>query len=515
MQPLPRYCVLASNACLNYYPNNTLTKFTNVLPFAVRPSGNNSLYVRLRAIAISPELLPPGDPLAHTIQVHIDELQAFPVNDSFEKCLIQTIFPPGTVLQHYAVREFDNTVFQPVARSTLDRLSVFVTNSVGEQLQLAQGHPTLLQLEIAEMDTPGHFAVTAMSHMPAELAVYPENTLNNFKIRLSQDIQLANYEVALVGIAYPHDMIMRLPVMTFTFKDEDESWDVIQPFNLEDFTTSRALESNIVQKINQEAMLRDMVTASVERGDPRKEDFGQLAISGVTEGKNIHVKMSQEFMRVIPYGDREFVIRGKEKIILGAINLRGAMPIQVGMLYCSCVEETLVGEDQYQLMHIVPIERDKYIYEPEHLIFHRVTSQPFNHLHFRLARPDGKSHEYESPSGASIIISLLFRPIQQYASRTYIQSQPADMGIGGGGGGGGGEGGGARAVTMETGSASSPQVLAIERDDNDGAGERTLVLRGEKDCIIEMPPDNDDEGGGENGDEPPRKIARLPYISYE
>jgi hypothetical protein len=492
----PRYCVLASNACLSYYPNNTLTKFTNVFPFTIRPSGNNSLYVRLRAIAISPELLPPGDPLAHTIQVHIDELQAFPVNENFEKCLIQTVFPPGTVLQHYAVREFDNTVFQPVARSNLDRLSVLVTNSVGEQLRLAQGYPTLLQLEIAEMDTPGHFAVTAMSHMASELAVYPDNTLNNFKIRLSQDVQLANYEVALTGIAYPHDMIMRLPVMTFTFKDEDEPWDVLLPFNLEDFANSRALESSIVQKINQEAMLAEMVTASVERGDPRKNDFGQLAISGASEGKNIHVKMSQEFLRVIPYGTREFVIHGKEKVILGKINLRGAMPIQVGMLYCSCVEESMVGENQHQLMHIVPIERDKYIYEPEHLIFHRVTAQPFNHIHFRLTRPDGKSHEYESPSEGSLIISLLFRPIQQYASRTYIESQPADMGIGGGGG----------VAAMDT----SP-VLALERDSG-GGDERTLVLRGQSDCIIEMPSDddrNDDSG------EPPQKVARLPYISYE
>ncbi len=93
-----KFVTLASHACLDRFPENTLSKFSNYFGRALGPTNAQKIYVRLRSIAISPKI-----PLSvwkekksHYARIYLNELE--PQHSSvegFNKCLGIMPFPPG------------------------------------------------------------------------------------------------------------------------------------------------------------------------------------------------------------------------------------------------------------------------------------------------------------------------------------------------------------------------------------------------------------------------------------
>lgn len=533
-----KYCTLASNANLDMFPENSLSNFTNIFPFPVKPKHGHTLYVRLRAIAISPTLINPGDPFARTIQIRIEELQALLTNSSFEKCLKRLSFPPGIVLEHYAFLEFDNTEFLPILFASLTQLSILITDARGRQLRLADGPPTLLCIEFSEMEVSGQFSLACVSHLPEERETYPDNTLNKFIIGLPNELELQGYEVAVTSVSFPSDMIVRLPPMFFSFKVQPDDYEVTVPFNLFEYTDSRALLNDVVQKVNEALPINEYIRAKVER-DPRSANYEMLQICGrlTGTGRSVLMTVSPEFMRVIGRPFQEHTLSADECVTLGKINLKGALPSQIGMLYCSCIDSNILGNRLFQLLQIVPIIRDRYVYEPQHLLFHPVIARPFDNIEFRLTQPDGTDHTYESPSGGSMIVSLLFRPVMDpFAQRPVIrrtQTLPHQQSVSGRGAGAGGDDGEPppcpalqqqeeeeerlreRIILIPQGfgggvvtSATSMRHVPTLNDHRQWYNEWLEQQRG----IVEEPPSDQEEGEDEGGPPPLSPTPTLPAL---
>lgn len=425
MSPV-HFCTLVSNGSMNNFPDNTLTNFTNLFPFSLRATHNNTLFIRLRSIAISPVLRPGADEVASSVvEVYISELRGSIANTEYTQCLARFQFPPGQVLENYALKEFENTTFLPLLDSSINKLSVKIVDQSGQQLALADGEqPTLLHLEISEMSEPGHFNLTCLSHTDAEVARNPNNTLNNFTVTLPSPLTLTGYEAALASIAFPPDMGVRQEIITMEV--------VIQPgTHIEDIdidtsecADDAALAAKIVHRINY--INSDRVPLFGRVVD------GRIQIAGVRDEKTCTINFSDEFMRVMPdLESRTITVRGKREVNLGKASLIGRAPSQVALLYCSCIEESLLGGHLHQLLHMLPVVNGQHMYEPQHLIYHPVTSRTMTDIQIRLAEPNGTIHKYESPGGHSIIVSLTFRP-SQYATENEEITRDSRFSIGGG-----------------------------------------------------------------------------------
>ena len=424
---LLHYCTLASNASLRYCPDNTLSKFTNVFPYPLQPGAGKGIYLRLRSLAISPRLRE-ANPQAEVIQIYINELAPSPVNADFDTCLARITYPSGKVLDSYAIREFNHTLFVPCAGYYVNKLSVLITDRLGRQLQLEDGgFPTLLHVELAEMDISGRFAMTCMSHQPAELQRHPDNTLTNFKVSLGQDLSLDGYEVALTSIVFPYDIARRATGLNESITIR---FTVVEDLRSAEFTvdtihttTGREVIERIVNTVNDpgiRARFEIPFSCSIEQSG--------LAFRGAHPDKTVLIKFPDHFL----FG-RELRLVGRQLTNVGWLDIRGGHPSQVALLYCDCIEENIMGEDQFQLLHIVPMERNKFVYEPRHLIYHPVIAHTFNTIEFTMADTDGAALSYESQSSGSVIISLSFRPTQRRTRPVAVSSNLR------GGGGGGGE----------------------------------------------------------------------------
>ena len=408
-----RFCTLASNASLNYFPDNTLTNFTNILPSQLQSPSGGTLYIRLRLLAISP-VLQEANPEAEVIEVHIGELRAAATNAGSSQCLTRLAFPSGTLLGNtYVLREFGDVDFIPIRNSTLHKLSVLITDRTGEQLQLARGLPTFLHVEISDMGDPGHFNFTCISHLPIELTRNPDNKLSEFKVNLPQTLTLPGYEVALASIVFPHDMrLTTIDVHTTIYSSLfDESRHRTFTVNVGACETLDDLGDAIRDGLMSYERF-PLLVEYISEGEYR-----YLVFRGIREAQVVTLEFSPEFMRVVDVGNLGYVkIHGKEMWQSGDLKLEPSMyPNQAAMVYCSCVEESMLGESQFKLLHIVPIEESRHVYEPEHLIYHPVTDRPFNTLEFQMTRVDGTPHALRSASNGSVIITLSFRPARRVA----------------------------------------------------------------------------------------------------
>ena len=438
-----RYCILASSANLGYFPRNTLTNFTNIFPIGLRPTaGERRLYARLRSIAISPELRDPHNIDAGVIRVYINELRAHPSNSDFDKCLARFAFPSGHILQHYIVREFATTPFVPLAQSSFSTLSVLITDNAGEELLLADGFPTFVQLELSDMRDPRVFTMTCMSHLPDELAKNPNNSLGDFKVTLPGNIQLDDYEVALTGLIFPHDLrkppvteevtINVLIVEDTVIGGRGESH-LSHTWKLAEYENSDELREAIQADLNADGRFSHRAFCELVENEDAL-DYGMLKIGGKQSYVTITTTLSDTFLRIMPDARRVSVVSGETTQPLGTIIWQKDRLSHVGLVYADCIRESILGDHFYQLLQIVPIETEngKYVYEPDHLTYHPVTNREFNSIHFKITEPHGEVHDFVSQSRSSIIATLEFRPDQSQQQSPVTGGQPSPPGRGGG-----------------------------------------------------------------------------------
>lgn len=420
---LTHYTV-ASNGCLYHFPNNSLTKFSNVVPQVFHQQrGGEKLFVRLRSIAISYKLTEP-DIFAGYAKIHLSELEPTSLNTVFEKSLGRFPFPPKTVLRDYAIHEFENSTYIPIRALPLAQLSILITNSADRQLQLADGPPTLVQLEVTNMDLSGQFSISCMSHSPRELEIYPENTLDEFRVRLPQELSLRDWEVSLVSVGYPPDLDPPTTVWWTAQSTIAGKKRRLFSFDLLDFDTT----GNFVRAVIRELEADDYYGGKLEiemLETPTEYGFFNWRTQNISFAQNeeIEVNFSLGFCRAFgqttqppptSLGLRNAVT------MHGQADIKLAVPTSIGMLYCDVVESSAVSDGLAPLLQVMPVNHlsGNHLYEPQHLIFHQVVTRSFSDITFRLKRPDGQPHRLNSQSEYTIAsgglsITLLFRPISR------------------------------------------------------------------------------------------------------
>ena len=104
------HVLLASNANLDEFPTNSLTHFTNLVPYIDHA---DKLYVRIRRIAVS-KRLKVGEPHPAFVKVHLGELETNALQIRSERVLCRFNFDQDTQNRgDYQIVDIEHAPFIP------------------------------------------------------------------------------------------------------------------------------------------------------------------------------------------------------------------------------------------------------------------------------------------------------------------------------------------------------------------------------------------------------------------
>ena len=441
-----RYITLASNGCLEEFPENTLTSFTNHFS-AIRPRrGSPKLYVRLRSVMISRKVQF-DHPDNYLMNIRLTQVVPQPSVHLYDQSLGYGVFPPERECGVYGIKEFENAPFLPLQWVPVTRLSVVILNADGNPLPLAPGPPTFVVLQIAtsmdEMDIKGSFTVTAVSNISRETQYFPDNNPNEFRTKLPNTIHLIDYEVALVSVAFPKDMYLDTHELWWQlqfFQDGIEKGDQVWYFDIDDYVDGNSLFEAMRHAVEQHDVFSTKLVLQRNTNRDDEANYGKFEIWNniQEEGEGeIYFSCSPSMANIlglidVPYTNRKIVNRSL--IRFSQIDLDAGKISSVGMLYCDCIDAAIVGNGLYQLLQVIPLDLTRMVYEPQHLTFHSVIDRPFSSIEFKIRQPNGDPHNIKSNSSSSMAVTLLFRPqkSQRWVKEYRETFPPTEQLVGGG-----------------------------------------------------------------------------------
>ena len=530
------YVTLMANGNLDHFQANTLTSFTNLLPQAlIDDQGNDKIYIRLRKLFMHHRLVEKEDPYNSHVQVHVTELEPNAKSGDrwFKKCLATFPFPTDKdIYGDYAFIDFEHTAFHQIHSVPVRQLSLRLTNADRKPLKLQDGPTTIAIFELSDMDYSNQFTVTCQSHTKYEKMLYPANSLTKFKVHLPEEFSLGDWEVAMVNMSYPADLTFKDEDIYWTYATEvknnvvtrvDTKFDMSHDYaNTDEFTKTLVALNNaepttqnmiVIEKINRgpahldnglwrfrldvrrdpaaaaaavavaddaaapadpAAAVADPAAAAVDAVDPPNNVAWNDATDYVT------LEFSPAFCSIFGLS-HEIITRklknGESFVLKGTPpNIRNILPSPLAMVYCDIVEPCPISNVMDSLLQVVPLKFDTNVgyFEPNHLLFHPITSRSFSNIEFEILQPNGNVLPLDYDERALMAISqgmtftLLFRrkemtQLQQQHAATQPQTIKLDpkperkqqvaakkkkksvvVRRGGGGGGGGGSG---KAVT--------------------------------------------------------------------
>ena len=406
---------LSSVACMNTFPNNVANDFANTLPIPLRrEDAGGKIFVRLKMVGVC--TYEPPTPIS-AIRIHISELEPQREGLGFTQCAGTIAFPPSEKhADNFGVHVFKDPPTLPLRVSEVSKLRIRLTDEFNAPVTLLPGAPTIVWLELSNMEGQQCFTVSCISQQPE---CFPGNTLTNFHSPLPREMNLAGFEVALQHIVYPQaihsDLIAWVKIDKQTFF-----------FDLSTYSTFRELANAVNMKV-MKAKRKGM--RFYEKRPNRPEQTTQFKgyfgfLSAGRRDSEPEISFSYNFAVACGVRDYPNVVKEGMWYYLG-IPPRGADgPIQMNapvvFVECDVVTPNVLAGRNGQLLHCVPaltnpnLNQNTRLYEPPTLIFHPVTDKPITRIGIRFTDETGKQLEFYSRNSDKdcVVLALLFRKMR-------------------------------------------------------------------------------------------------------
>ncbi len=214
-----------SNASLNVYPNNSLTKFIHQLPLPIEFDQTQHHTIELKSISLDFKLENKEKSVSF-IKIHLEELDPrLSSQDGDGQCLARIPFSIAVKPKKQEAEEEESEeeeeeeedffklsdwweAVHPIAIplthiSRLDKLSYFITDENNQQLELKTGVSTVINVLICEMKYQDHFTITLNPSVSKDS--FTRNVNNNFYTSFPSEINLGSgWEVALHSVIVPY-----------------------------------------------------------------------------------------------------------------------------------------------------------------------------------------------------------------------------------------------------------------------------------------------------------------------
>ena len=406
-----------SNASLDRYPNNTLTKFTHALTKPIRFQPGAKPKIKVLSVALS-HRLSEGEPTdVDLVKVHLEQLNPLSqvsASGGFSQCIARFPFPSRLEEgQSSFWHVFDHPLPVPLDNvEEVRELNFFITCQLDKQLKLAPGPTTIINLSLETMSTSETFTLTVDASHSKHL--FHSNTDGNFRMKLPRALELdgEGWQMALHSISTPRNSSLGSYLEVIVKRVEEAHAQRIQL----EFTPDSTLGS-ILTELNRN-LQSDKINFSLARKLEllrRKQSTVEYIIINQELANLFNIDLENE-----PGGEykRIFFPRTTHRHILSEHPPKWSVkippPIEHIFVYCDLIKNSIVGNTEGPLVEVVPspavkLDSKKHaaLYSMPHLTFHSLAKTSFSELQCRLTRADGKPIIVHS-SGMDSHLSLTF-----------------------------------------------------------------------------------------------------------
>lgn len=448
--------ICLSNASLNFFPENSLTRFTHRLPRPIQvPEGHQAL-VALRSIVLSSKLKE-NAPKVGYFKVHLNEIDPVPGPDVPDRRVLHKVpFHSGRLHSHSPAYP----VLCPLSHvRTLDQFSFVITDEHNQQLRLKRGPATVIQLSIVMTTAHTSFSITVSPYTSANL--FSDNSLHTWNVELPETLTFhENWEVALLSAQAGKSLHLencRMKFVLHTGRQRMFSPDDFYAAHQDDEVLEvslrhRGMSDKVLINNHLRPWLKqhgfiislDHGTGSIiiERdpslGNSAADDSVNASVSGLDEPRFLEVSHSVVRVLGLRQQDPRGAVIELPRIIYKRMIIRDGrddyseftsmIPFKEEMVehlavYCDLVEHSIIGNELAPIMDIVPskklhlFDNDKEaFYAIAHPIFRRVSPHVRKTFSVALRSLDGSvppllhdEHHVRNNVRHPIVLTFLFR----------------------------------------------------------------------------------------------------------
>jgi hypothetical protein len=187
---------LISNASLDIYPENSLTSFTNELPYVINTPKSENWGICLRYITLSELII-------EDIKTDNIFVQCTNIDDNREinvgpKILASFAYKPDS--NNLCHHQFNQDSFFPLDNSILNNITIRLLDDYGNPIILKNGQATIVKITVGKMAKE-----EIIFHVSSERTdQYMDNTSSDFTVDFPYtDRLIGNWEVGLTSITHP------------------------------------------------------------------------------------------------------------------------------------------------------------------------------------------------------------------------------------------------------------------------------------------------------------------------
>ena len=414
--------------------SNTLSDFTNFLPRPLNLSSGRWV-VGLHAIYIHNEVQEPQNDEIHYIKVFCDEIAT---SGTQERCLAV-----------FARQKDKRAHYHPQFREyfmlnsfILDKLRIYIQGGnkaagTTKLLKLYAGQPTVVTLHFKRMMSFPTRIIRVQSKDPISKDIFPDNKANSFTAKLGQAFKFepwrGGWEMALSTITYMPSLKPKIGIPFSVELLDRQKKDLTSVSCSEVFVLSNDHNKYITYLNN---ILRTVADKAEILVDSSKDSPTKLTLES-----SVGVYLSLPFALFYNMGMRnfkreedggKFFIRKDEKgRVHYFIKLKANDPVtmdvdldalaynpEVGVVYCDCVNPSIVGEQEAPILKAFPLKRaekeclNKYVsYESPIPEFYPLNRYDLSMISFSIRDVSGEMLPFLHED-ANVMLTLMprFRP---------------------------------------------------------------------------------------------------------
>ncbi len=398
-----------SNASLDQYPDNTLTKFRHHFPkrISLKPGLSHTIYLKSISVDAAVAKAAKGG----IIKVHLLQLDTQTSPKKGDAQVLARIpsslhTQDGSPLWH----EFNHPIHCVLEDSDeLHELDFLLTDINNKQLSVEGfGVATVINIVLKEMDYQDQFSITVNPRYSSH--IYTSNTCIDFRIHFPSTIELGpNWEVALHHVIVPRSMYIESTAHMKVNK-KSYQWNIFGTSGEEVFraVTGGLSAYNFSLEIEYTG---DEELLVLKNSDSRRKKGTVYLNSYLCQALGIIGHEGIGKLWRLSYGETVVVRKAKE-IVFQSVRCDHIA------IYSDIVQESIVGNSSAKLLEIVSTSQigifntsSDTIYHLPHLTFRPISKYSFDSLQFYVAGMDGKEPSIHD-SGEGITYTLLFRQKQ-------------------------------------------------------------------------------------------------------
>ncbi len=419
----PIFVTLSSASNLDQYPENRHDSFTNSLAYSITNRENLPYFVQLYSVQVTTKLSAEQEGYPNYLKVNIYETQGQIEGREYSHFVDGFPFGPNHAGpgQNHIYHVFENSPVVRLRFQELRSLHVGITDVNDEPVHFQKdAFPTLLWLKIGQnMDEGENFTITCLSGGHSD--VFPANSLASFVVPLPKELDLTDFEVAMLHMIYPVGMT-----------DEGSAKLLIDKYIFTYYLSEFDFTANLIRKINTD--VTKMLHGDVEVRKVHNE----------AEAREVGVPVGRVFIRrrrgarAVPYNFRinKSMLKAlggassttvPNKLSVGDVipfdyapNLFAATPMPTAIVECSIVKPNIVASRRAQVLQLVPVVTHRHgdifgvtstLVSPKQLVWQSVIERPFNTIGFRWTDIDGGNRVFrvENAEDNPMTVVLIFR----------------------------------------------------------------------------------------------------------